>query len=329
MKKIILPLALFAICTAGPGFATETNSALLKTSVLVSGPTVSLADLITGTDLPSDGLFVAPLPGQTGTIRANRVVEAAQKLGVKQIIGDTTGSITITRQGRRIASSEVDASLKQAIIAKGEIDQPDYTFINGASVPDLYVEEGLAGAPVITDLKIDRETLRFSASVTVPGSASLAKMPLKLEGQITEMVDVPMAAHALGKNDIITAGDIRIEKRDRKAIAGIMPVRPSTLKGQAARTSIATGSIITEDLVMKPILVEKAMAVSVTYATGGLHLTLRGKANESGALGDMISVLNPQSKKSLFATVTGPGTVAILSDVPAPIASRQAANTVQ
>jgi hypothetical protein len=43
----------------------------------------------------------------------------------------------------------------------------------------------------------------------------------------------------------------------------------------------------------------------------------------------MISVLNPQSKKIIFATVTGPGTVAISSDVPAPLASRQTTNTVQ
>jgi len=289
----------------------------------------TLADVIAGIDLPSDGLFVAPLPGQTGTIRASRVIEAALKLGIQQIVGNTTGSIIITRQGRHIASSEVDASLRQAIMAKGEIDQPDYTLINGAGVPDLYVEEGLTGSPTITDLKIDRDTLRFSASVTVQGSATLSKMPLKLEGQISDMMDVPIASHALNKNDIITAGDIRIEKHDRKSMAGISTARPSALKGQAARAPITAGSIITEDLVMKPILVEKAMAVSVTYATGGLHLTLRGKANESGALGDMISVLNPQSKKTLFATVTGPGTVAISSDVPAPVASRQATNPVQ
>jgi len=328
-KRLILSFTFAMLSSASLCYATEPATPLLKTVVTVAGPTLSLADLIDGTNLPSDGLFMAPMPGQTGTIRATRVVEAAQKLGIKHILGDVTGSIRVTRHGRHIAAADVEAGLKQAIVAKGEIDQPDYTLANNAAMPDLYVEEGVAGNPIISDLKIDRETLHFSASVTVPGSVSLAKAPLKLEGQIADIVDVPITTRALGKNDVFSIGDIRIEKRERKAMAGIVPVRPSMLQGQAARTAITTGSIVTEDLVMKPVLVEKAMAVSVTYAVGGLHLTLRGRANESGALGDMISVLNPQSKKIIFATVTGPGTVAISSDVPAPLASRQTTNAVQ
>ena len=329
ISRLILPIAFATLCSVSLCRAAEPATPLLKSFVTVSGPTLSLAELIDGANLPTDGLFMAPLPGQTGTIRAARVMEAAQKLGIKQMLGDVTGSIMVTRHGRHIAPADVEAGLKQAIMAKGEIDQPEFTLTNNGAMPDLYVEDGVVGNPMVSDLKIDRETLRFTAYVTVPGSASLTKAPLKLEGQIADIVDVPITTHVLSKNDVISAGDIRIEKRDRKSMAGIVPVRPSLLQGQAARANIITGSIVTEDLVMKPILVEKAMAVSVTYVVGGLHLTLRGKANESGALGDMISVLNPQSKKVIFAKVTGPGTVAISSDVPTPLASRQATNTVQ
>ena len=329
ISRLILPVAFATIYSLTLCRASEPATPLLKTFVTVSGPTLSLADLIDGANLPTDGLFMAPLPGQTGTIRAARVVEAAQKLGIKQMLGDVTGSIMVTRHGRHIAAVDVEAGLKQAIMAKGEIDQPEFTLTNNGAVPDLYVEDGVVGNPMVSDLKIDRETLRFTAYVTVPGSASLTKAPVKLEGQIADIVDVPITTRVLGKNDVFSAGDIRVEKRGRKSMAGIVPVRPTLLQGQAARANIITGSIVTEDLVMKPILVEKAMAVSVTYVVGGLHLTLRGKANESGALGDMISVLNPQSKKVIFATVTGPGTVAISSDVPTPLASRQATNTVQ
>ncbi len=329
MKCIILSLASASLLAVSPGMASEGSTPVLKPFVMVSGPTISLADLIDGPNLPTVGIFLAPSPGQTGTIRSTRIIEAAQRLGIRQMLGDVTGGVTVTRHGRRIAAAELDASLKQAMMTKGAFDQPDYTLDTNAPLPDLYVEDGVAGAPVIAELNIDRATLHFIATITVPGSASLANAPLKVEGHIADIVEVPITTRALGKNDVFAQSDIRIEKHDRKSLAGIVPVRPSQLSGQAARTGITTGSIITEDLVMKPVLVEKAMAVSVTYAVGGLHLTLRGKANESGALGDMISVLNPQSKKLIFATVTGPGTVAVAAEPQASLSSRQAANTVQ
>jgi flagella basal body P-ring formation protein FlgA len=157
----------------------------------------------------------------------------------------------------------------------------------------------------------------------------LSNAPLILEGQIVDLIDVAISTHALAKGDILSAIDIRIEKRERKSVIGNNFIKPTLVIGQAAREPLTSGMILTEDLVSKPILVEKGMAVSVTYAAGGLKLTLRGKANEAGALGDMVSVLNPQSKKVIFATVIGPGSVAVLTPPNADIALRQTATSVQ
>ena len=330
MMKVLIAsaVALFA-CHLSSSQANELSAPVLRSVVTVTNPTVSLADLVDGANLPSDSLFLAPPPGQSGTIRASRVVEAAQRAGIKALLGDVSGWITITRRGRLIGADMIDTALKQAIRAKGAMEQPDFTLANGATLPDLYVEDGVPGGPVISDLKIDHDTLHFSANVSVPGSATLAKEPLRLDGQIADMVDILVTIHALNKNDTLSASDVRIEKRDRKTLAGIMPVKLSGLAGQAARGEIITGSILTEDLVMRAVLVEKSMAVSVTYAVGGLRLTLHGKANESGALGDVIPVLNTQSKKVIFATVTGPASVAIPSDDEMPALGKQAANTLQ
>ena len=43
----------------------------------------------------------------------------------------------------------------------------------------------------------------------------------------------------------------------------------------------------------------------------------------------MISVLNPQSKKVIFATIIGPGSVAVLAPPNGDVAQRQTATTVQ
>jgi len=51
--------------------------------------------------------------------------------------------------------------------------------------------------------------------------------------------------------------------------------------------------------------------VTISYEVPGVTVSIRGQALEPGAQGDLINVLNVQSKKTLQATVTGPGRVSV------------------
>ena len=61
----------------------------------------------------------------------------------------------------------------------------------------------------------------------------------------------------------------------------------------------------------KPELVARNENVTITYEVPGITLTMRGKALEAGAQGDVINVLNVQSKQTIQATVAGPGHVIV------------------
>jgi flagella basal body P-ring formation protein FlgA len=81
---------------------------------------------------------------------------------------------------------------------------------------------------------------------------------------------------------------------------------------------------------MKPDLVQRSEAVTLVYEVPGIVLTLRGKAIDSGAEGDTISVMNEQTKRIVQGTIVGPGRVAIRNSLPrfaASSATRAAANT--
>jgi flagella basal body P-ring formation protein FlgA len=51
--------------------------------------------------------------------------------------------------------------------------------------------------------------------------------------------------------------------------------------------------------------------VTIVYEVPGIGLSVRGKAIDSGADGDVVNVLNLQSKRTVQGTVTGPGRVTI------------------
>ena len=72
----------------------------------------------------------------------------------------------------------------------------------------------------------------------------------------------------------------------------------------------------------RPEIVARGDIVTIVYEIPGMALSLRGRANEAGAQGDVVSVTNPQSKRTLQATVVAPGKVAVFAAIPGPVAQR-------
>jgi flagella basal body P-ring formation protein FlgA len=71
----------------------------------------------------------------------------------------------------------------------------------------------------------------------------------------------------------------------------------------------------------KPDLVQRDQAVTVIFQTAGIYLTTRGKALDNGTEGDVVSVLNIQSKRTVTGTVTGRGQVTIQVATPQPVSA--------
>jgi len=67
---------------------------------------------------------------------------------------------------------------------------------------------------------------------------------------------------------------------------------------------------------MKPDLVQRNDTVTIVYEVPGVVLTVRGKAADGGAEGDVINVINEQSKRTLQGVIVGPGRVAISNGSP-------------
>jgi len=62
---------------------------------------------------------------------------------------------------------------------------------------------------------------------------------------------------------------------------------------------------------MKPEIVARNETVTLIYQAPGVTLTLRGQAQEPGALGDTIGVLNVQTKHVVQGVISGPGKVTV------------------
>ena len=101
-----------------------------------------------------------------------------------------------------------------------------------------------------------------------------------------------------------------MERRPKAEVTGEAASRDRTL-GMQLRRPMRAGTPIRVADIVKPDFVSRDQSVTVIYQVPGIYLTTRGKAIESGAEGDTVSVLNLQTKRTLTGVVTGRGQVTI------------------
>jgi flagella basal body P-ring formation protein FlgA len=81
--------------------------------------------------------------------------------------------------------------------------------------------------------------------------------------------------------------------------------------GLSAKHELHPGQPLHSADVAKPDIVQRNDNVTIVYQAPGVMLTLRGLAQDAGALGDTIGVLNAESKRVVQAVISGPDRVMV------------------
>ena len=119
-----------------------------------------------------------------------------------------------------------------------------------------------------------------------------------------------MLARNVERNEVLKSSDVVVERRPKAEVGGDAAARDRAVGMQARRQLRAGQALKTADLA-KPDLVQRDQTVTLIYEAAGLYLTIRGKALEGGTEGDVVSVLNLQSKRTVSGVVIGRGQVSI------------------
>ena len=123
-----------------------------------------------------------------------------------------------------------------------------------------------------------------------------------------------MLARTIERNEIVKSSDVVLERRPKAEVGTDAAARDRAV-GMQARRQLRAGQAIRAADLAKPDLVQRDQNVTLIYEAPGIYLTMRGKALENGTEGDVVNVMNLQSKRTLSGTVTGRGQVSI---TPAP-----------
>ena len=112
------------------------------------------------------------------------------------------------------------------------------------------------------------------------------------------------------RGDILKSSDVAVERRPKAEITGEAAGRDRAV-GMQVRRGIRSGQPLKAADLVKPDLVQRDQTVTLVFQSAGLYLTVRGKSLDNGTEGDVVNVLNLQSKRTVSGTVIGRGQVAI------------------
>lgn len=308
----LLTLVLGAPACAQAADTDTPSHPVLKPSAVVTGPVVTVGDLVANAGIIAKvPIFRAPDLGTTGTVPAEAVVAAVR---THALIGLDTGGltqVTVTRAARTIPAKDIEDAVAEALSAQYQLGSvKDVTVTFDRPLQAMYVEPTALGDASVSRIAYDPRSMRFDAEIDLPTGAS-SRGTLRLTGRATATTEVVTVAHTVERGNVIKASDVALERRPRAEIGREPVTDPDVAIGMAARANLQAGRILHTTDVAKPDLVQRNETVTLTYEMPGIALTVRGKALENGAQGDVIAVQNEQSKRTLQGTVIGPGRVAI------------------
>lgn len=284
----------------------------LRASITVTADVVRVGDLIDNAG--SAALIPVYRSPDLGTTGALPVAQVLSVLRAKQVIGVMTGDIKevqVTRLARTLASKDLETALASALERRfglGEAANITVTFDRG--IADMRLDASNTGAlqPVAT--RYDARSGRFDVAFEINNDNNPTPTKLRFTGTAIETVEVAVLTRDIDRTELLKSSDVALERRPKAEVTGEPASRDRTVGMQLRRPMRAGMPIRIADIV-KPDFVVRDQTVTIIYQVPGLYLTTRGKAIESGAEGDTVSVLNLQSKRTLTGTVTGRGQVTV------------------
>jgi flagella basal body P-ring formation protein FlgA len=313
---LLVLMTVAAAAATEPAQSSPAERPKLKAEAVVTGELVRIGDLVEHAGLVADvAIFRAPDLGTTGTVSTSAVLEAVRRHALVGLDTDGLDQVTVTRASRTIAPAEIEDCVLKALTKQFGLKTENIALNFDGGLRPLQVPPTAEGETRVAQMSYDPRTGRFQANLTVPTGPS-TDAPLHLAGRATVTVEVATLAHAVARGAVLKDADVLLERRPRAQVGADAITDSSQAIGLAARTTLEAGRPLRSAQLMKPELVKRSEQVTLVYAVPGITLTVRGKAMESGAEGDSISVLNDQSKRTLQGTVVGPARVAVSNGLP-------------
>jgi flagellar basal body P-ring formation protein FlgA len=308
---------------AQTGLAQTRNDVIaapaLRASVTVTGDLVRIGDIIDNAGSAAQiAIYRAPDLGTTGSLPVAQVLNTLRS---HQVIGVDTRDlkeISVTRLARTLEGKDIEQQIARTLERKNGLgDAANLNLTFDRDPADVRLDASSTGGMQATIVRFDPRNGRFDITFEISNDSGTAPARLRFTGSAVETIEAAVLTRGVERNEVLKSSDVVIERRPKAEVGADAATRDRTV-GMQARRQLRAGQAVRVADLAKPDLVQRDQNVTLIYEAVGLYLTVRGKALESGTEGDVVNVMNLQSKRTVSGVVTGRGQVAITVAPPRP-----------
>lgn len=323
MGKKIWLLALLQFCFCISAVFAEGVVVTFSEQAKIDGNIITLGQLaeITGSDaeetqkLRQIRLGTAPLPGSSFVLTKEiiNVRLAAAGVDFNGITWLIPNAVTVSGNSQLISRQTLIDKAVDAIRSQvgPNVEVDDITISSIGQVQNVVAPPG--------DLVFSTSLpygIRYNTPTTVliginVNERTFTKVGLKFDVNLYRQVIV--AARGMDALEIITDGSLRYERMDIGHLPAGFFTDKNKILGLMARRQITPGMVVTNSIVIKPILIKRGSIVNLVARIGNMEVIATGQAMQDGYEGQLIRIKNSNSNKIVLGKVVDGDKVQVLT----------------
>ncbi|MCB9987135.1 MAG: flagellar basal body P-ring formation protein FlgA [Rhodospirillales bacterium] len=268
--------------------------------VSVTGAQIRLGDVFENVRQNADFVLApAPAPGEELVWNEPTLLRIATAFNLpwRPEAGD---EVRIHRNAQLLDSETYRAVIRDHLA--GSDASQSYNVTLTGQLPQIVVPGDQTPRVDVADFSMQPAGGTFSAILRV--NAGGKQQLVNLRGQAERMVQVPVLKTGLRNGEIISEENI-VWTTQKAATLRPNVIRDATmLVGATPRRQIASGDLVRDDDIEMPRMISRGDLVTMVFSANGMTLTAKGRAQEDGAMGQVIKVSNTGSNRVIEGRVT-------------------------
>jgi flagella basal body P-ring formation protein FlgA len=297
--------------------ALASTSSKAKDRPVLRSQVMTLSEIVTVGDFYSNAGAVATVPlfrspdmGTSGNVPASTVAKRARDAGLTAAGTDGLRTVVVHRGATKLNRHQLENLIRMDFAKRNASFDETTLDIDLLQAPAQVLADPKVQDPVRID-RIDwsRDTGYFTAYATV--AVEHGTKSLTITGSAVEMIEVLALNQPLKRGDIVQQADLTTVRLPRSKVMTAALHDGKDIIGKAARVNMRSNQPLSRKDFERPVLIARGDKVTVTFNLGAMKLTSRAKALTNGAKGDVIDVMNLQSRRIVPATVSSRGQVLV------------------
>ena len=291
-------LALTCLATA-PAFASD--PVVLRESLTIDGAQITLGDLFENAGEAAETVVArAPAPGQRTSLNVEYVRRIAAENDLSWANAGGMRRVTITRASRVINGTDL-ADILAGELFMNEGIRHEVRLANTALALHAPIDS-IGGLEVIS-MNYDPRSGMLAAEVRPYDGAET----VRVSGRAYQTQDIPVLGRVIPAGQEITSGDIEWISVRADRIRPDAVLDPEAIIGRESRRALRPGEPLRSYDLQMPVVISRGETVTLVFDAPGIQLTVRARALEDVADGEVARFVNLQSNRTVEALADGPG----------------------